>query len=60
MADRLLCETDMSFQLFNWLGLEDRLSNTEFDGETAKAYFDLSQKLATDQFLPHYKASDTQ
>ena len=59
MVDRLLCETDMAFQLFDWLGLEDRLSNSDFDGETARAYFDLSQKLAIDQFLPHYKASDT-
>jgi alkylation response protein AidB-like acyl-CoA dehydrogenase len=60
MVDRLLCETDMGFQLFDWLGLETRLSNSEFDGDTARAYFDLSQKLAADHFLPHYKASDTQ
>lgn len=60
MADRLLCETDMAFQLFDWLGLEERLSGSEFDGDTARSYFDLSQKLAADQFLPHYKASDNQ
>ncbi|WP_439104440.1 acyl-CoA dehydrogenase [Celeribacter marinus] len=58
MADRLLCETDMEFQLFDWLGLEDRLSSCDLDGETARAYLGLSQKLASDQFLPHYKASD--
>ena len=60
MVDRLLCETDMEFQIFDWLGLETRLSNSEFDGETARAFFGLSQKLAASHFLPHYKASDTQ
>ena len=59
MAERLLCETDMAFQLFDWLGVEGRLSDSDFDEETVRAYFDLSRKLAADHFLPHYKASDT-
>ncbi len=49
----------MRFQLFDWLGLEARLAGTDLDRETLDAYFDLSQRLAADQFLPHYKASDT-
>lgn len=59
MVDRLLSEVDMRFQLFDWLKLEDRLKGGEFDGEMAHAYFDLSQKLAADKFLPHYKATDS-
>jgi alkylation response protein AidB-like acyl-CoA dehydrogenase len=60
MADRLLCETDMTFQLEDWLGLSARLDVQDLDLETAQAYLGLSQKLALDHFLPHYKASDTQ
>jgi alkylation response protein AidB-like acyl-CoA dehydrogenase len=58
MAEMLLSEADMQFQLFDWLGLEDRLAGGEFDGDMARAYFELSQKLAADRFLPHYKTSD--
>ena len=58
MADRMLCEMDMRFQLFDWLGLEARLKGSEFDREMAEAYFDLSRKLAAAQFLPHYKKAD--
>ena len=53
MADRLLSDADMRFQLFDWLGLEARLAGTDLDRETLDAYFDLSQRLAADQFLPH-------
>ena len=58
MADLLLSEVDMRFQLFDWLKLEERLEGSEFDGEMAEAYFDLSRKLSVDHFLPHYKMAD--
>lgn len=59
MADLLLCEEDMRFQLFDWLKLDERLAGADFDSEMAEAYFDLSRKLAVDHFLPHYKTADT-
>ena len=59
MPDLLLSEPDMNFLLFDWLKLEDRLADTEFDRETVEAYLDLSRKLAAEQFLTHYKKADT-
>ena len=58
MADLLLSEADMRFQLFDWLKLDERLADSEFDAEMAEAYFDLSRKLSVDHFLPHYKLAD--
>ncbi len=59
MPDLLLSEPDMTFMLFDWLKLEDRLAGTDFDRESVAAYLDLSRKLAADQFLTHYKKGDT-
>jgi alkylation response protein AidB-like acyl-CoA dehydrogenase len=59
MSATLLSAQDMDFLLFDWIGLSDRLdAGGDLDRETAQAYFDLSRKLAEDEFLPHYKASD--
>ena len=59
MAELLLSETDMNFLLFDWLKLEDRLAGTDFDRETVEAYLDLSQRVAAEHFLTHYKEADT-
>lgn len=58
MTDMLLSEADMKFLLFDWLKLEERLQETEFDRDTVEAYFELSRKLAVDRFLTHYKRAD--
>lgn len=55
MSSLLLNRRDLDFLLHDWLkaeGLADR--------ETVDAILDLSDKLAADQFLPHYKQSDMQ
>ncbi|MGB0505824.1 MAG: acyl-CoA dehydrogenase [Pikeienuella sp.] len=63
MPATLLSARDMEFLLFDWIGLEARLEEQQktgggIDREAAQAYFDLSQKVAEEEFLPHYKASD--
>ena len=58
MADRLLSSSDMSFMLYDWLKMEGSLEQSGLDRETVDAYFDLSEKLATEQFLNHYKKAD--
>lgn len=50
----LIPRRDLDFLLHEWLGI-DALA----DRETVDALLDLSEKLATEQFLSHYKASDT-
>jgi alkylation response protein AidB-like acyl-CoA dehydrogenase len=58
MSDVLLSEADMNFLVFDWLKLEEHLEGTDFDRDTAEAYFELSRKLAAERFLPHYKKAD--
>lgn len=61
MSATLLSARDMEFLLFDWIGLENKLNGDNgMDRGAAQAYFDLSAKLAMDEFLPHYKASDAQ
>ncbi len=62
MTDPLLRRTDVDFLLFDWLGLERLLEHGQFadhNRETIGAVLDLSERLAADVFLPHYKASDS-
>ncbi|SHK52616.1 Acyl-CoA dehydrogenase [Shimia gijangensis] len=60
MPATLLSTRDLDFLLYDWIGLESRLNESGLmDRESADAYFDLSRKLAEDEFLTHYKASDT-
>jgi alkylation response protein AidB-like acyl-CoA dehydrogenase len=53
MTSQLLDRRDLDFQLHEWLKV-DRLA----ERETVDAILDLSEKLATDQFLTHFKRSD--
>ncbi|MET0310031.1 MAG: acyl-CoA dehydrogenase [Sphingomonas sp.] len=55
MTSHLLDRRDVDFLLHDWLNA-DALA----DRETIDAVIDLSQKLATDQFLSHYKRSDVE
>ena len=47
---------DLDFLLWDWLRIEPLLG--DHDRETIDAVLELSARLATDAFLPHYKASD--
>ena len=64
MNDKVLSTRDMDFLLWDWLDLEPMLETAAsngrevFDRETIEAYLELSQKLAVEKFLPHYKLSD--
>lgn len=62
MSDVLLRRADVDFLLFDWLQLEDVLQREAYadhSRETIAAVLDLSEKLATDVFMPHYKACDS-
>jgi alkylation response protein AidB-like acyl-CoA dehydrogenase len=50
----LIPRRDLDFLLHDWLGIDAHL-----DRETVDALLDLSEKLATEHFLTHYKAADT-
>jgi len=55
MPHSLPSRRDIDFLLFDWLDLGRRA-----DRETIAAFLDLSERLAADQFLPHYKLADAQ
>ncbi|MDR3449768.1 MAG: acyl-CoA dehydrogenase [Alphaproteobacteria bacterium] len=62
MTHPLLRRADVDFLLFDWLRLEGLLEHGKFadhNRETIGAILDLSERLAADVFLPHYKASDS-
>jgi alkylation response protein AidB-like acyl-CoA dehydrogenase len=52
MAQTLIARRDMDFLLHEWLRVG------ELDRGTVDAFIDLSEKLAIDHFLNHYKGSD--
>ena len=59
---RLLSRKDLDFLLFDWLDVESfttRERYIEHDRETFDAVLDLSEEIATEQFLPHRKLSDS-
>ncbi len=61
MSHPLPVREDVDFLLFDWLRLEDRLRSSRFadiDGATVSAFLDLSEALAADAFLTHYKSAD--
>ena len=59
MSNTLLSAKDMDFLLYDWIGLDDQLEKSgRLDRESADAYFELSRKLAEEEFLSHYKQSD--
>lgn len=53
MAHSLLVRRDVDFLLHDWLHVEDYA-----DRDTVSAVMDLSERLAADQFLTHYKLAD--
>jgi alkylation response protein AidB-like acyl-CoA dehydrogenase len=54
-ADYPLIARDLlAFQLFDWLGADDRV-----DRETSLSIIDMATKLALEYFLPHYRQGDT-
>ena len=55
MTTPLLDRRDVDFLLHTWLKAE-----TLTDRETVDAILDLSEKLATEQFLPHFKRNDVE
>ncbi|KMS56811.1 acyl-CoA dehydrogenase [Sphingobium cupriresistens] len=55
MSHSLIVRQDIDFLLHDWLGLDDIADRTTVD-----AVIDLSEKLAIDHFLPHYKQADVE
>ncbi|HEV2598879.1 acyl-CoA dehydrogenase [Sphingopyxis sp.] len=53
MTSSLIARLDLDFLLHEWLG-----AGSLADRETVDAILDLSEKLAAEQFLPHYKQND--
>jgi len=61
VSNILLDRANLDFMLFDWLGLEDVFEWPAFidhSRDSVSALLDLSQRLAGEQFLTHYKASD--
>lgn len=60
MDHPLIVRRDIEFLLYDWLGLEGLLARlpSGHSRETVDAVLDLSERLAVDHFLPHYKDSD--
>jgi alkylation response protein AidB-like acyl-CoA dehydrogenase len=57
----LIPRRDLEFLLYDWLRTEDLLTKpvySEHSRETVDAVLDLSERLACDMFLPHYRKSD--
>jgi alkylation response protein AidB-like acyl-CoA dehydrogenase len=62
MNHPLIVRRDMDFLLHDWLRLEDLFSRPEYadhSRETVDAILELSEKLAVERFLPHYKEADS-
>jgi alkylation response protein AidB-like acyl-CoA dehydrogenase len=52
---------ELDFILFDWLRIDETLpafQEGELSREAVDGFLDLSEKLATEQFLPHFKAAD--
>lgn len=63
MTHPLIVRRDIDFLLHDWLRMEtlfDRPAFADHNRETIDALLDLSEKLAMDKFLPHYKDADSQ
>ncbi len=61
MSSGLVDRANLDFLLFDWLGLEAMLGRSRFAGHdrgSVTALLDLAERLASEHFLPHYKASD--
>ncbi|MBV8588708.1 MAG: acyl-CoA dehydrogenase [Acetobacteraceae bacterium] len=61
MAAPIINRQDLDFLLYDWLGLEALLERERYAGhgrETVNAVLDLSERLAAEKFLTHYKRAD--
>lgn len=61
VSQHLIDRRNLDFLLFDWLGLKKLLQRPRFadhSPDSITAFLDLAEKLASDRFLPHYKASD--
>ncbi len=62
MNHPLLRRADVDFLLFDWLDLDSLFEQEKFtdhNRETIGAVFDLSERLAAEVFMPHYKVCDS-
>lgn len=62
MSDVLFRRADVEFLLFDWLQLDAVLRREPFaehSRDTVMAVLDLTEKLAAEAFMPHYKACDS-
>lgn len=63
MNDVLISRDELNFLLWDWLKLDDVLARAPYDAidrSMAEAILDLSEQLAADTFLTHYKAADSE
>ncbi|MEP6784511.1 MAG: acyl-CoA dehydrogenase [Sphingomonadales bacterium] len=61
MNDVLISRDELNFLLSDWLRLDDFLAKSSHDAidhSMAEAILDLSERLAADAFLTHYKTAD--
>ncbi|MFZ5747610.1 MAG: acyl-CoA dehydrogenase [Pseudomonadota bacterium] len=59
MDELLISRDELDFLLWEWLGLEEVLGGSgSVDRDSAAAILDVSQELAVDAFLSHWKGSD--
>ncbi|HEY4585258.1 MAG TPA: acyl-CoA dehydrogenase N-terminal domain-containing protein, partial [Brevundimonas sp.] len=61
MSHPLIVRRDLDFMLYDWLKMETLFQApafTDHTRESVDAVLDLSENLAVDLFLPHYKAAD--
>ncbi len=61
MSSNLMSRQDLEFMLYDWLNVEalcDRPRFADHSRETFDPALDLSERLATDLFAPHFKESD--
>lgn len=54
----LIPDHELNFLLYQWLGLEDKLSASEHDRETIDAILHVATKTAVETFLPHNRKAD--
>lgn len=59
MSDTLIARSEIEFLLWDWLGTDRHLGDA-IDRTMIEAVIDLSERLARETFLPHYKAADAQ
>ncbi len=59
MPDALISRRDLQFMLLDWLKIEDLQAKDAQSRDSVRAILGLSEELAEDLFLLHYKLSDS-